>query len=502
MTSQAGIKQAVGLPAGPAGDGASGETTVTKLQAHFQTLDDPSLTRVARAVELARATAQGDPTDEQILQCLRPRLRDLRPNRVRTFQRSVCTCLEPYLANLEPGTEKRRGLIARSALTPWWRLLTQSAYRPRLVALEQKYCKAVSSGQAEEAADATAEGCALAAEATADILHEADRGIVRKGEVAVLMGGERGLADLREISVLMRLQPLLGPVFTKVRAAAPALSDGRVADFAPGAVIAAKNAYLNMHGDDPEAIEYFFLGLMSVLSQPWQVLRLVRVLSGDMSKAGSGDLHFVPGRLFGELTRTLGEIGRSVGGTGSMSRRVWLMTCARLLTDAASMVQGLAEELQAQPNPEWEAMLTDARKRMSQAADHFATVAVRDAVKVLPTQQVKEKVGEARSIPDMNHRPTEEEVAVAQAAATLFTTCRRFFEREGLEKSLRAKESDMLQIFENGVHFRVEFLRARGKHPVALLQLDGVHKVLRGMVQTDEVRDMIYKVERAIERFK
>jgi hypothetical protein len=289
-----------------------------------------------------------------------------------------------------------------------------------------------------------------------------------------------------------------------VRANSPALPDGRVADFAPPAVFAAKSAYLNMHGAKPAVVEYFFLGLMSVLAQPWQTLRLVRVLSADMSKAGAADdLRFVPGRLFSELTRTLAEIGRQVNaGGGTMSRRVWLMTCARLLTDAGTMIQGLSEEVQAEANADWESMLTDARQKIAGAADQFATVAVRDAVRVLPVKMSKDKGSESRTEPDMARAPTEEDIAVAQAAATLFTACRRLFEKEGLDKTLRAKEADMLQKFENGVHLRVEVLRARGKQPPVLAQLQGVEAVLRTMVQTDAVRDLVGKVERFVERYK
>ncbi|MBB6254753.1 hypothetical protein [Nitrospirillum iridis] len=503
MSGQPGAKRAAAAAPQAAGDAAAPESTLSRLESHFRTLDEGSLVRVAAAVEKARATETGAASDEQILTCLRPMLRSLRPVRVPTFQRALCVCLEPYLIDADVLGGVRRAVVARSSLAPWWRLLMGSPYRPRLAAATAEYRNAVASERQDEIDAVIQFGRSVAAEATTTLLAEAAQSVVRKREVAVLLGSERAFDDAAEIARILGLDPLLTPWFDQIRAVCPRTADGRVHDFTPQGTVIAKNGYMHLHAADSEVVDYYFHGLLRLLAQPWQSLRLVRLLSADLLRAGadSAGLQMIPAKLFGDLTRTLAEIGRTATGDRGMTRRVWLMTCARLVSDAGAMVQGMAEEVKEFGNAGWETMMVEARQKVAQAADTFASVAVRDAGLVLPQREMREKL-EVRLVPDMTHSPSDEEVAVAQAAATLFTACRKVAEKEGFDRSIRAKEADLEATFHTAITFRFEYLRARGKNKAVSAQLQALEKVLRSMPKTEALLDLILKAERAIERFR
>ncbi|TWB12833.1 hypothetical protein FBZ89_12346 [Nitrospirillum amazonense] len=503
MSGQPGTKRVVAAaPEAPA-DAAAPESTLSRLETHFRTLDEGSLVRVAAAVEKARATETGAASDEQILTCLRPMLRSLRPVRVPTFQRALCVCLEPYLIDADSVGGVRRAVVARSSLAPWWRLLMGSPYRPRLAAATAEYRNAVASERQDEIDAVVQFGRSIAAEATTILLAEAAQSAVRKREVEVLLGSERAFEDTAEIARILGLDPLLTPWFDQIRAVCPRTADGRVHDFNPQGTVIAKNGYIHLHAADREVVDYYFHGLLRLLAQPWQSLRLVRLLSADLLRAGGDNagLQMIPAKLFGDLTRTLAEIGRTAAGDRGMTRRVWLMTCARLISDAGAMVQGMAEEVREFGNAGWETMMVEARQKVAQAADQFASVAVRDAALVLPQREVREKL-EVRLVPDMAHSPTDDEVSVAQAAATLFTACRKVAEKEGFDRSIRAKEADLEATFQTAINFRFEYLRARGKNKAVSAQLQALEKVLRSMPKTEPMLDLILKAERAIERFR
>ena len=144
------------------------------------------------------------------------------------------------------------------------------------------------------------------------------------------------------------------------------------------------------------------------------------------------------------------------------------------------MIRGLAEEVQLEPNPDWQRLLTEARSRVMQAVDGFLAAALQDCVIVLPVRQSQEKKGaEVRLEPDMARIPPDEDVGIGQAATALFTSVKKLLEQEGLDRLIRAKEADLEQRLEIGINFRVEYLRARPRHAVALAQLRGVQVVLR-----------------------
>lgn len=484
---------------------ASPEPTsaVAKLQAHFEQLDEASLLRVARAVELARAAERRDPTDEQILETLRPRLRNLRPHRVPTFQRSVCVAIEIFLYDGDLHEEKRKASLGRQTLTPWWRVLMNSPYRATLAALEAEYGKAVREQRWTDLAAIADRGVLAAADATEALLAEAQKSYGRRGELSAMLGGDRALEDMREIGLLLGLHHQLTPALDRVRRVAGVEGGGRILDFTPAAVVAARTAYLNVHDRGADLVEYFFFGLMTMLVQPFQALRLVRMLSQDMSHvSGNHPARLIPARLFSDLTRTLSEIGRASGGP-VMARRVWLLTCARLVSDAQLMIKGLSEEVQVEPNPEWQKLLTEARARVMQAVDTFLLAALHDSVVVLPVKQLQEKKGsEVRLEPDMAHIPTDEEVGIAQAATVLFTAVKKLMEQEGQDRLMRSKEADLEQRLEISINFRVEYLRARPRHAVALAHLRGVQKVLKGLPSLNIIRDLEYRVERTLDRYK
>ncbi|WP_029014608.1 hypothetical protein [Niveispirillum irakense] len=477
---------------------------VQKLQNHFNSLDEGALLRVARALEMARAAEQRDPADEQILDSMRPRLRELRPERILTFQRAVCRAVETFLYDGEAAADKRNGALPRLILTPWWRVLNASPHRARLTLLEGEYGSALQEQRWADLDDIASRGAVAAGEVTLTILADAERSCGRRGELAAILGGDRALADMREIGLLLRLHPHLSPAFDRVRRTAGIIAGERITEFTPPIVIAARTAYLNLHDIGSELVEYFFLGLMAMLAQPFHALRLVRVLSNDMSHAaGSSSARLIPARLFSDLTRTLGEIARAAGGVQGAERRVWLMTSARLVSDAALMIKGLAEEIQIEPNPEWQKLLMEARARVLSAVDGFLHAAMQDCLLVLPVREMRDRRGsDVRLEPDMTHAPTEEEVGTASAAALLFSAVKKLMEQEGQDRHLRSKEADLEQRLEIGLKFRVEFLRARPKHPVALAQLAGVYRVLRGLPPLNIIRDLEYRVERVLERHR
>jgi hypothetical protein len=477
---------------------------ISRLRAHFDALDENALMRVARAVEMARAVERSDPTDEQILDTLRPRLRELKPPRLSTFQRAICCAVEVFLFDGTPADEKRKAAIPRQLLKPWWRVLSTSPHWAHLHTLELDYTKAVEEQRWGELAPIVDQGILAAGDATLTLLGEAERSLGRRAELVSLLGGDRFLADMREIGILMRLHPHLSPALERIQRAAGINNGGRIFEFTPAAVIAARTAYLNLHNLGAELVEYFFFGLISLLAQPFQALRLVRVLSQEMSSAGGDSpARLIPARLFSDLTHTLAEIGRQAQGPATMGRRVWLLTSAKLLSDAALMIRGLAEEAREQAgNVEWQKLLAEARGRVIGAVDIFASAALQDCLAVLPTRESQERPGaEIRVEPDMVHAPTDEDQGIAMAAALLLTSLRKLVEQEGQERVLRTREADLVQGLEIAIKFRVEYLRARPRHAIALAQLGAIHRVLKTLPSVNIIRDLEHRVGWYLERY-
>lgn len=477
------------------------DTAASKLEAHLSELDEPSLLRVARAVELARASERRDPTDERILECLRPRLKDLRPERLPTFQRAVCAHLEPFLFNGGVLEAKRRGWIPRSVLSGWWSILNYSPHGESLREAEAAYAAAVRAGRWSELSQHISQGTQSAAEATIRLVRDVGCDAACRAETLSILGSDQALVELQEIAAVLAVSPRITPALRRVREAAGS-SSGPISDFAPAAVLAARSAYAEFHAEPSAVVEYFLLGLIQSLAQPWQALRLVRILSTDMSKMSDEHLCLIPTRLFNDLTRILGEIGRAEATGNGTSRRVWLVTCARLVSDATAMIKGLAEEGRSDENPEWNRRLGEARTRINAAVENFASLAVRDVCQVLPVRQIKDNGAEMRLEPDMCHPPTDEEVQTAQAAALLFVACRRYSDQEGLDRAFRPKEADLIHQLQIGVNFRLEFLRARMRHPVCLAQLAAMTQVIRLLPQTEPLTELTYRLERTAARYK
>jgi hypothetical protein len=478
---------------------------ISRLRAHFDALDEKALMRVARAVEMARAVERSEPTDEQILDTLRPRLRELKPPRLSTFQRAICAGVEIFLFDGPVPEEKRKAAIPRPLLKPWWRVLTTSPHRTHLHAIEAEYTKALEEQRWDDLLPIIDHGIRAAGDATLTILGEAERSPGRRAELAAMLGGDRSLADMREIGILLRLHPHLSPALCRIQRAAGVNGGGKILEFTPAAVIAARTAYLNLHNLGVDLVEYFFFGLIALLAQPFQALRLVRLLSQEMSTAGSDSpARLIPARLFSDLTHTLAEIGRQAHGHGGMGRRAWLLTSARLVADAGLMIRGLAEETREQAaNAEWHKLLQEARGRVIGAVDVFANAALQDCLAVLPTRESKERPGaELRVEPDMVHAPTDEEQSVAMAAALLLTSLRKLVEQEGQERLLRTREADLVQGLEIAIKFRMEYLRARPRHAIALAQLDAIHRVLKALPSVNIIRDLEYRVGWCLERYR
>lgn len=471
-----------------------------RLEAHFETLTEADLLRVAQAVELARACEPGHPTDEQILTTLRPRLRRLRPGRIPTFQRAVCCCLEPYLRDdLTGGGERRRAVVSRTALAPWWRLMQESPQQAVLQSMERAYRKAMRQQRGEDAQRAVDQGIRVAAAATVELLEQAEQSPLQRQALIGRLGGRAMLQDLQEIAVLQAAHPQLTPALDLVRRAA-GVDGGRIAEFSPPVVAAARMAYLNLHDPDGTLTDYFFYGLLGLLGQPWQALRLVRALSLDLSQAGQQRERLIPARLFSDLAQTLGDLGRVAASAGTQSRRIWLLTSARLLDDAGRMIRGLAEE--SGDDAELGNLLLAARSCVSQALDGFAAAGLRDCLRILPVRPMVGDSGKSWFEPDMTHRPTEDEVATALAATALFGSVRRLAEQEGLARILRPKEADLEEGLRIAVNFRIDYLRARLKHGIALAQLEAVLQVLRTLPALTIIRDLEQRVERTLERYR
>lgn len=479
--------------------------TQQRLHAYFQGMDESGLMRVAQAVEMARATDTSADPDETIMAYLRPLIRPLKPVRVPTYLRSLCVCLEPFLINGDdPFVWAPKGVVRRATLSVWWRVLMASPHRPLLAAVEAEYRNALRVGQPAEAESVVVRGRQLAAQATRALLDEAQASPSRRAALVARLGGETPLAEMAQIAVLLAADSQLTPCFIQIRTAAPRAADGRILDLTPLTALLARDHYVRLSETVGQAAvtELFLTGLMCLLVQPWQAMRLLRLLSGDMATRSGSAFTFIPARLFGDLSRALGDMGRLAEGQGVATRRVWLLTCARLIADAGAMVQGMNEEVAALRNPELDALALAARQKVAQAADQFASVAVRDAAVVLPHRQERDGEREIRVVPDTQHIPTAEEVAVAQAAAALFSACRRVAVREGFDRAIQAKEADLESRFQTALAFRQDYLRARGRSPAVMAQLDAILQVLRGLPRTDALRELTQRADRAVARFR
>ena len=247
-----------------------------QLQTVLGRLSPEQASQLARAVELDHALGRDGLPRASILEALRPTLRIVRPPRVPTLQRLICTGIEDFLTD-RVDDPRLEGLIPRSSIAPWWQAMTIIA-GAEIAAFEANLREQLIAGSPnlETLQGEAQEAAARWSFALAGELPKPIRSSVRRllpelvaRDVDVIA---HALTVARPLSVAMK-------TLHRVAARLNLLEDRFITDLSPDCVTLLKKEYLALsetHGMDAR---FLALAVLNRLTQPRQILRLGRALS-------------------------------------------------------------------------------------------------------------------------------------------------------------------------------------------------------------------------------
>ncbi|HYD99145.1 MAG TPA: hypothetical protein VEH84_07165 [Alphaproteobacteria bacterium] len=415
-----------------------------RLVDYLSGLPPAAAARVASVIETARATGEDGLPYSVILDSLRPHLRLVRPKRLPTLQRLAAEGFEPFLTH-EEGGPKRRGLIPRRLIQPWWALVTGEAAN-HLLMLEAVLTAAVKAEDWAQLDEIGQRARTVAAEGTRRLLARLAGQSAEARAAALRLGGLDRLEELEEIGAILAVAEPLRAALATVSAVA-AREQGYeagpltpIAEFSPQAVTTAKALYHRLGEELGPAVEWFALGLLGRLSKPWQILRLARALGWRMDEAlpQHAGIASAAERLLADAEALVQQATRlALRGAAPLPPEQRLGMAAGLVAAFAAHVAGTADEAQIPKDSPWAARIGDLRRRLTEPVDTLLAEAEGLILAAVPQARIGMSNGRPQFGPALDAVPSPEAAAAARAGAGLIRAVLAHGERHGLAAAAR-----------------------------------------------------------------
>jgi hypothetical protein len=380
---------------------------------------------LARAVEVDRMNNGTGLPHDAILESLRPTLRDGDKNaRALTPLRLFCRPFEDLLTN-EQRSQKQKGRILRSSITPVWNWLAQDL----LPEEARAYAVAVKTAALGCGADDVLTRAAEFWRAAAQVLGEklaTESG--RKAARRALKEEEAIVADVQEMTLMLSVGPDICVLQEQLPHLIPALTEEVVKTF--------RDTYDRLMQTAPDAASYLPLVVMSRLERPWEALRLpLSVAGAPEDSAGESDTGLVGEVLFATVE------AHSAAVRAAMPQRFDADTLISHLEQFAELSNGVIKEVELRRDGVWGLRLVKDRATVAEAMDGFMQRTPQEIVAALPMRA--EADGSAR-LPDISSPSDPEKSDRALCYARLLAGCRRFAAAASFGASLKRADEEAL----------------------------------------------------------
>lgn len=416
-----------------------------QLRETLNRLSVKQATALARAVELQRTLGQETVPTDLVLEGVRPKLRDARPQRIPTICRLVCTGFEEFISDRqdEPRIE---GLIPRQAIKHWWSAVLHVAGK-EVASLEQRL-KSLLAVKPPASLDAITEevreaACGWAAKIVAELGKPKPDPALRK-----LLPG--ACAD--DARAIARVLPLATAIAASVSALTRLLlrldlMDGRrITDLPPAGITLLKQHYTTLSESHGLDARFLALAVMNRLVRHSQILRLGRALSGTSNENLVANTEFasVGARVIGDVQRLARQI---VNLTAARAKMPDAETLAQHVVQYMDESEALVSEFGFRRGSAWGDAILRTRADLASSLDrdyleHYAAT----MLEVLPQSE------DGR--PDPAAAPARETIAKAFAAARLLELLSQRGQRHGFAQAAR----ETLNAFSVGIDQRAATL--------------------------------------------
>jgi hypothetical protein len=342
------------------------EEKAGQLKDFLGALSGDNATRLAIAVESDRLLDGRGLPHEQILEGLRPALRDANSSRAPTPLRLFCRPFEDLLDS-NPRKSKQKGSIARGSLLPVWLWLS----RDLLPAETQSF---ITDAKALIVARKYEEGVQRAASLWA-LAGPALQAALKQPSARAALGDALILADAGEMALLL----CAGEELTRVQAALPR----PVMNFKEEIIWQLREIYDELVKRMPEASSYVAVVAMNRLARPWEALRL--------------PMHICRQHKDTMIAKTdMGLVGEIILGRMEALRDAILVTrhplfhAETLLEQVAhftEMSSAIVKEIEIKRDGEWGQRLLKDRAQTGAVMDTFMDRAMKEISAALPMQR-------------------------------------------------------------------------------------------------------------------
>jgi len=339
------------------------------LRNFLGTLPRAVAARLATAVELDRlAEGQALPHDV-ILEGLRPALQigDGR-KRTPTPLRLFCRPFEDLLVNT-PRKEKQKGRILRSHVVPVWHWVSQA-----LIPVEARaYCDDVRDAllvrRYDEAQARAQRFWPLAGQAMADGLAQ------HRKEARAALGSDLAAADAEDISLLLRIGPLMIAVQNLLPKQTPSLNE----DLLHGL----RTIYDRVCTAQPDAAPFVSVAAMRRLAKPWEALKLALLVARQTQDTliSSTDMGLAGDVLLADMEdnrATLMAVRHPVFDVDTLLRN---------LSSFTNISSAIVKEIEILRNGRWGQRLLKDRAAIGAVMDGFMERAPKEIAAALPSHK-------------------------------------------------------------------------------------------------------------------
>lgn len=346
--------------------------------------------RLAKAVEADRQMEGKALPHEQILEGLRPALRQAESGqRTPTPLRLFCRPFEDLLYT-GPHRDRQKGRIMRANVVPAWNWLCQRVIPSDCKSFTADIRALALTGKNAEALERAAQFWPVAGEA----LRNAIDG--RSEEARAALGGEVALEDAREMSLLLSAGASMIDIQNLMPRQTPAMTEALVWEL--------RNIYDRVVSTVPDAAPFVAVVAMRRLAKPWEALKLAQNVSRQTNDTliASTDMGLVGDILFADLE----DFRAALMATRHPNFDLDALVCN--LSGFISISTAIVKEMEILRKGKWGQRLLGDRAAVGQVMDGFMERAPKEIAGAMPL--LKAGFSGASRVPDFT-RPAEPERA-------------------------------------------------------------------------------------------
>ena len=429
------------------------------LRGFLGQLPERVASRLAKAIEVDRLIGGTDLPHEELLQALRPQLRQMPDKkRMATPQRFFCRPFEDILVN---GTNKTKmkGRIARSSIVPIWHWLSTDLIPDPHKKLTAEIRDAIIKDREEEIYAKLEELWNVSAAAIKSAL-ATDK---KKADAARKLGSAIAAEDAAEIALLLSSGTAIIVLQSKLPRPILVLGEAEIDIL--------RSTYDHSLETNPDLAPYIALIAMGRMARPWEALHLASVLAHhtDDIVISKTDIGAVGELLFGDLDAYAAKICAVRPGDFDPNALV------ETLGAFAELSSGMVKELGIRRDGKWGQQLTKARGAVAQIMEGLVERAPKEILAAMPSG--KAGGGRGSKILDLSRAPDPEKTARAMRYAQLIAHSRPF----AVAASFNAKLSGVLEDLTISLRLFGEELLKEVRAPQPGAQLENNLEIVFGL---------------------